>query len=123
MSSAHYINYKGLKKLIKQANNPDDLAQEPDLTAFFFELDRSVEDIDFFFNKRSADVDRRLHRLESRFRVGPVSDMVRLDLPSEEWEELVAAMVDLRSSLQKLTVCSEIARLTSSGSLKLISRA
>lgn len=104
-SRSHYINYKGLKKLIKKS----DAGASPgrgssDATAFFYELDRSLEDIDAFYNKRSGEIMRRLRLLEGRYQVGPVADLVRLDLPSEEWEELVSAMLDLRASLQKLLV-------------------
>lgn len=84
--------------------------EQPDATAFFYELDRSLEDIDAFFKKRAAEIRRRLHLLEARYHIGPVSDLVPLELPSDEWEELVSAMLDLRASLQKLLVSDRFSR-------------
>lgn len=103
--SAHYIDYKGLKKLIKHTRDTTSSSGANDSTAFMYELDRSLEDIDSFYNARSAEITRRLHMLENRYHIGPVSELLRLDLPSDEWEELVTAMLDLRASLQKLLVC------------------
>lgn len=100
--SSHYINYKGLKRLIKVTNGTPRHESPQDATAFFYELDRGLEDINLFYNKRTTDITRRLHLLEARYHIGPVSDLVPLDLPSDEWEELVSAMLDLRASLQKL---------------------
>lgn len=102
--SLHYINYKGLKKLIKQCSTEGSESERSKATAFFFELDRSVEDIDAFNNKRAAEIRRRIGLLERRYNIGPSSDLNKLNLPSDEWEELVTAMLDLRSSLQKLLV-------------------
>ena len=63
-----------------------------------------MEDIDAFDNKRAAEIRRRIGLLERRYNIGPSSDLNKLNLPSDEWEELVTAMLDLRSSLQKLLV-------------------
>ncbi|CCG84294.1 protein of unknown function [Taphrina deformans PYCC 5710] len=106
--SSHYIDYKGLKKVIKQIRHvePPDGAGRQD--EFMRQLDENVTDIDNFYNVRSADVTKRLRMLESRYHIGPESELLRLDLPSDEWEELVTAMLDLRASLQKLLWFAEV---------------
>ncbi|ORY85666.1 Glycerophosphoryl diester phosphodiesterase family-domain-containing protein [Protomyces lactucae-debilis] len=104
--AAHYINYKGLKKIIKSSEK--DERKETDLTAFLYELDRNLEDINEFFNRRNGDIFRRIGLLRSRYAIKDASDLKRLDMPSEDWEELVAAVIDLRSALQKLLFYAEV---------------
>jgi glycerophosphodiester phosphodiesterase len=110
--SAHYINYKALKKQIKSAQIPSadaipDESQSPDLTgsplhvlltiAFFFELDRNVEVVEDFFSKKSADIQRRLKSLIDRY--GENRTDMR-DAP--ELEDLVCSichLINTRSAL------------------------
>ena len=99
--SAHYINYKGLKKQIKSAQKPKDPSsdreQSPDLTgkyplspsaytAFFYELDRNVETVDDFFSKKSAETLRRLKLLIDKY-----GDSRSDQLDYHELEDLVFA--------------------------------
>ncbi|KAF9179517.1 Glycerophosphocholine phosphodiesterase [Haplosporangium sp. Z 11] len=69
--SRHYLNYKGLKKEIK--NGQDALANgestlEDVLTAFMFQLDREVEKVNNFFLYKRAELERRLRILTEKSR-------------------------------------------------------
>ncbi|BFZ58925.1 Glycerophosphocholine phosphodiesterase [Savitreella phatthalungensis] len=103
--AAHYVNYKGLKKIIKDISLKAD--QGLDLTPFFYELDINVDDIEDFFLRKVNEGRRRLTQLESHYKSAKDSKKQH-DLPSDEWEELVAATVDLRGTLQKLMWFSEV---------------
>lgn len=138
--SSNYIEYKGLKKQIKlvvlQRNNTG----ETDLirmfvvsafgthggsfilisnqTAFFFNLDRNLETVDSFFNKRLAEFQRRLKLLQGRYgdhfdwissENGSVksddsgeSALDRFGMDEDEMAELLGALLELRSGLRKL---------------------
>ena len=95
--SAHYLNYKTLKKQIKSAQRPIEPPHEesPDLTglarfccakrvAFFYELDRNVESVDDFFTKKSSDMQRRLKLLIDKY-----GDSGNDQLDYHELEDLV----------------------------------
>ncbi|KAG0255352.1 Glycerophosphocholine phosphodiesterase [Mortierella polycephala] len=69
--SRHYLNYKGLKKEIK--NGRDVLANgestmDDVLTAFMFQLDREVEKVNNFFLYKRAELERRLRILTEKTR-------------------------------------------------------
>ncbi|KAL2068810.1 hypothetical protein VTL71DRAFT_15148 [Oculimacula yallundae] len=97
--SASYINYKGLKKLIKAAVATQKTGQDPDLAEFFFTLDRNLEDVDDFYNKKFGDASRRLNLLKERY--GTEKDAFEtLDL--NDIEELRNALLELREQLRKL---------------------
>ncbi|PWY84903.1 GDPD-domain-containing protein [Aspergillus heteromorphus CBS 117.55] len=105
--SASYIRYKALKKLIKAAAENVKAGQEADLAGFFYSLDRNLEDVDYFYNKKYADFARRLKLLEDRY--GHSLDRGhRLD--SEEVEDLLAALLELRGQLRKLQWYGEVNR-------------
>jgi glycerophosphodiester phosphodiesterase len=90
------------------------------LTAFLYELDRNLEDVDEFFNRRNSDLFRRIGLLRNRYSIKSEPDLKRLDMPSDDWEELVAAMIDLRSSLQKLLFYAEVNK---QGMVKILKKA
>ncbi|KAL1843643.1 hypothetical protein VTJ49DRAFT_625 [Mycothermus thermophilus] len=102
-----YINYKGLKKLIKAAVKAAQDGEPVDLAEFFFELDRNLEDVDSFYNKKFADACRRLKVLQDRYGTSP--DVVS-NLDDDETEELMGALLELRSQLRKLQWFGEINR-------------
>lgn len=105
--SASYIKYKALKKLIKSAAEAKRLGEEPDLAGFFYSLDRNLEDVDHFYNKKYGDFLRRFKILEDRF--GASMDVThRLD--SEELEDVLAALLELRGQLRKLQWYGEVNR-------------
>lgn len=105
--SASYINYKALKKLIKSAAEDVKAGEKPDLAAFFYSLDRNVEDVDYFYNKKFADFSRRLKLLEDRYgytrETGPAFD-------TEDVEDLLTALLELRGQGRKLQWYAEINR-------------
>ncbi|EGY20009.1 hypothetical protein VD0002_g8573 [Verticillium dahliae] len=105
--AAYYINYKGLKKLIKGAAERAKSGQEVDLAGFFYELDRNLEDVDFFYNKKFGDAVRRLNLLHDRY--GRVPDVVST-LDEDEISELMGALIDLRTQLRNLVWFGEINR-------------
>jgi glycerophosphodiester phosphodiesterase len=74
---------------------------------FFFELDRNLEDVDSFYNKKFADACRRLRALQDRYGSSPE---VVANLDDDETEELMGALLELRSQLRKLQWFGEINR-------------
>ncbi|KAJ9265662.1 hypothetical protein DTO195F2_1701 [Paecilomyces variotii] len=102
-----YIKYKALKKLIKLAADDMKAGKEPDLAGFFYSLDRNLEDVDHFYNKKFADFSRRLKLLEDRFGHSRVAGQ-RLEL--EDVEDLLAALLELRGQLRKLQWYGEVNR-------------
>ncbi|KAK4043531.1 Glycerophosphoryl diester phosphodiesterase family-domain-containing protein [Parachaetomium inaequale] len=102
-----YINYKGLKKLIKAGVRAAQEGEQVDLAEFFFDLDRNLEDVDSFYNKKFADACRRLKVLQDRYGSSP--DVVA-NLDDDEIEELMGALLELRSQLRKLQWFGEINR-------------
>lgn len=101
-----YINYKGLKKLIKAAATASQNGQKVDLAEFFFALDRNLEDVDSFYNKKFSDACRRLKLLQDRY--GKMPDVSDLDV--DETEELMGALLELRSQFRNLQWFGEINR-------------
>ncbi|KAL2192417.1 Glycerophosphoryl diester phosphodiesterase family-domain-containing protein [Corynascus similis CBS 632.67] len=102
-----YINYKGLKKLIKAGVKAARDGEPVDLAEFFFELDRNLEDVDSFYNRKFADACRRLKVLQDRYGNSPE---VVTNLDDDEIEELMGAVLELRSQLRKLQWFGEINR-------------
>ena len=76
-------------------------------TEFFFALDRNLEDVDSFYNKKYADACRRLKVLQDRYGGSP--DVVA-NLDDDEVEELMGALLELRSQLRNLQWFGEINR-------------
>ncbi len=74
---------------------------------FFFALDRNLEDVDAFYNRKFADVNRRLRLLQDRY--GTSTDVVA-NLDQDEIEELMGALLEIRSQLRKLQWFGEINR-------------
>lgn len=105
--ASSYIDYKGLKKLIKAAAQTAKAGEKADLAEFFFALDRNLEDVDTFYNKKFAEAHRRLKLLQDRYGRNPE---VVVDLDDDEVEELMGALVDLRNRLRNLQWFGEINR-------------
>ncbi|KAN0119730.1 GDPD domain containing protein [Hyaloscypha variabilis] len=102
-----YINYKGLKKLIKTAVATAKTGKDPDLAEFFFSLDRNLEDVDEFYNKKFGDITRRLKLLEDRYGTSKQS-LEALD--HNEIDELRGALLDLRDQLRRVGWFGEVNR-------------
>ncbi|KAI4121970.1 MAG: hypothetical protein LQ338_006067 [Usnochroma carphineum] len=103
-----YIKYKSLKKLIKSAagtarthNNGADTAE------FFFFLDRNLEDVDSFYNKKYGDAARRLKLLQDRY--GRATETPS-SMDVDELEDLMGALLELRGQLRKLQWYGEVNR-------------
>ncbi|KAJ5620434.1 Glycerophosphoryl diester phosphodiesterase [Penicillium lagena] len=105
--SASYIKYKALKKLIKSAAEEIKGGQELDLAGFFYSLDRNVEDVDYFYNKKYAEYVRRLKLLEDRY---GYSMEGRHRLEPEDRHDLREALLDLRYHLRRLQWYGEVNR-------------
>lgn len=71
---------------------------------FFFALDRNVETVDNFYNKRLAEFSRRYRLLESRYALHPPH------FDPDEVSELLNALLELRSGLRKLEWYAEVNR-------------
>ncbi|TKA69425.1 hypothetical protein B0A49_04766 [Cryomyces minteri] len=99
--ASSYINYKGLKKLIKAAQ------QAVKEGEFFYALDRNLEDVDGFYNKKYAEAARRLRLLHDRYgRATQIPDGIDKD----EIDDLMGALLELRSQLRKLQWYGEVNR-------------
>ncbi|PHH53864.1 Glycerophosphodiester phosphodiesterase gde1 [Ceratocystis fimbriata CBS 114723] len=105
--SAFYIDYKDLKKLIKTVQKASKGGETADLAEFFYALDRNLEDVDTFYNKKLAEYARRMSLLQERY--GRAYDDTS-SLDDDEAEELMGALLDLRSHLRKLQWFGEINR-------------
>ncbi|OAA65451.1 glycerophosphodiester phosphodiesterase gde1 [Niveomyces insectorum RCEF 264] len=105
--ASSYVNYKGLKKLVKAAAETAKKGETADLAEFFFALDRNLEDVDSFYNKKFADTTRRLRLLQDRYGTSPE---VVAHLDQDEVEELMGALLELRGQLRKLQWFGEINR-------------
>ncbi|KAF1810351.1 GDPD-domain-containing protein [Eremomyces bilateralis CBS 781.70] len=103
--ASYYINYKGLKKHIKALAQETSSSGQVDLTEFLFSLDRNLEDVDGFYNRKYAKYTRRLKRLEDTYEKLP-----RDALDKDEAEELVRALLELRCQLRKLQWYGEVNR-------------
>ncbi|PQE33196.1 Glycerophosphodiester phosphodiesterase GDE1 protein [Rutstroemia sp. NJR-2017a WRK4] len=106
--SSSYINYKGLKKLIKAAAASAKNNSDVDLAEFFFSLDRNLEDVDDFYNKKFSDASRRLKLLQERYGNSKLYSTQALD--RNDVEELMGALLELRSQLRKLQWFGEVNR-------------
>ncbi|KAF2266841.1 GDPD-domain-containing protein [Lojkania enalia] len=105
--ASSYINYKGLKKLIKTASEAVKNGSDPDLAAFFFSLDRNLEDVDHFYNKKYAESARRIKLLHDRYgQAAQTSEGIDKD----EAQDLMGALLELRSQLRKLQWYGEVNR-------------
>lgn len=105
--AAAYIDYRGLKKLVKAAAAAAQHGEQVDLATFFFALDRNLEDVDTFYNKKLADAHRRLKVLQDAYGEAPESVA---NLNGDEAEELMGALLDLRTQLRNLQWFGEINR-------------
>lgn len=74
---------------------------------FFYTLDRNLEDVDHFYNKKFQDFSRRLKLLEDRFGVSP---QAAAHLDPDEREDLLAALLELRGQLRNLQWYGEVNR-------------
>ncbi|KAL1607850.1 Glycerophosphocholine phosphodiesterase [Paraconiothyrium brasiliense] len=97
--ASSYIDYKRLKKLIKTAVES--------VKKFFFSLDRNLEDVDGFYNKKYAEYARRLKLLHGRYgRAAQVPEGIDRD----EKEDLMGALLEVRSALRNLQWYGEVNR-------------
>lgn len=105
--ASSYIDYKGLKKLIKATQRAGEDGQEPDLAGFSFTLDRQLENVDTFYNRKYAEFSRRLRLLYEKY--GMVSKMQDA-MDKEEMEDLMGALLELRGQYRKLQWYGEVNR-------------
>ena len=70
-------------------------------------MDRNLEDVDQFYNKKFADFSRRLKLLEERY---GSSQEAAQQLDAEEAEDLIPALLELRGQLRKLQWYGEVNR-------------
>jgi glycerophosphodiester phosphodiesterase len=76
-------------------------------SGFFFSLDRNLEDVDQFYNKKYSDFSRRLKLLQDRY--GFLHDAAQ-QLDAEDTEDLIAALLELRGQMRKLQWYGEVNR-------------
>lgn len=123
--SQWYIDYKGLKKLVKQAaleanrqvgastlipdgdskklSSVDDQITAP----FFYQIDRNVEIVDKFYNSKFAEYSRRLRHVEQQCAL--MWQQVTHDEADEiEKQEIIDMLLELRSYLRNLQWYAEV---------------
>ncbi|KAH9845390.1 glycerophosphocholine phosphodiesterase GDE1-like [Teratosphaeria destructans] len=105
--ASSYIDYKGLKKLIKAAQRAVENGQDPDLAGFSFTLDRQLENVDTFYNRKYAELSRRLRLLYDRY--GMVSKMQDA-MDKDERDDLMSTLLELRGTYRKLQWYGEVNR-------------
>ncbi|KAI5287776.1 Glycerophosphocholine phosphodiesterase [Ascosphaera aggregata] len=105
--ASSYINYKALKSLIKSEIEQVKGGNEPNLAGFFYLLDRNLEDVDYFYNKKLADFSRRLKLLEERYGTPVLSSQKPR---GDEIDDLLAALLELRGQFRKLQWYAEVNR-------------
>ncbi|KAH0541280.1 hypothetical protein FGG08_004204 [Glutinoglossum americanum] len=66
---------------------------------FFYFLDRNLEDVDSFFNKKLHDFSRRLKLLQDRY--GKSAELPE-GIDRDELEDLIGALLELRGQMRKL---------------------
>ncbi|KAF3911905.1 hypothetical protein ABW21_db0205023 [Orbilia brochopaga] len=102
-----YIQYKNLKKRIKKVINDTQDGSDPDLAPFIFFLDRELEKVDQFYNKRLADCTRKLKILGERHKE-------QFDepnqIPCHELEEHAEVLLELRGQLRKIAWFGDVNR-------------
>ena len=74
---------------------------------FMFSLDRNLEDVNDFYNRKFADSSRRVKLLSDRY--GTSAEAINM-LDRNEFEELMGALLDLRGELRKLQWFGEVNR-------------
>ena len=105
--ASSYIDYKRLKKLIKAAQQAVEHGENPDLAGFSFTLDRQLENVDTFYNRKYAEFSRRLRLLYDRY--GMVSKL-HDGMDNDEMEDLMGALLELRGHYRKLQWYGEVNR-------------
>ena len=74
---------------------------------FFYSLDRNLEDVESFYNRKFSETTRRLKLLEGRY--GRYNN-VGTSMEREEVEDLMGALLELRGLLRKLQWYGEVNR-------------
>lgn len=78
------------------------------LLEFFYALDRNLEDVDMFYNRKYADFSRRLRLLYDRY--GQATTGPESTLEKEEMEDLMGALLELRGNYRNLIWFGEVNR-------------
>ncbi|CEP63797.1 glycerophosphocholine phosphodiesterase LALA0_S09e02718g [Lachancea lanzarotensis] len=114
--SHQYVNYKSLKKHIKEitvakeeqrkqylrdaginGDRSEELLEEPDvkkrLATFFFALDKDIEKVNEFYNKQFLEYDRRLRRLLSSAQVTNLSAIATAEKSVQSHSEITGETI------------------------------
>jgi len=74
---------------------------------FYFSLDRNLEDVNDFYNRKFGEAYRRLKLLQDRY--GTTAEALQ-SLDRNDFDELMGALLDLRGQLRKLQWFGEVNR-------------
>ncbi|KAK5117265.1 hypothetical protein LTR62_005882 [Meristemomyces frigidus] len=102
-----YIDYKRLKKLIKAAEQAVGAGSDPDLAGFSFTLDRQLENVDTFYNRKYGEFSRRLRLLYDRY---GMTSKLHDGMDKDEMEDLIGTLLELRGWYRKLQWFGEVNR-------------
>lgn len=112
--SHHYLNYKDLKKQIKeivkiQESLPEDkldnIEVKKALASFFFAIDRNIELVDDFYNKQFFEYDKRLKKLITI--IANFNDVDNYN-DDDELEEIIGVLLEIRTVFRNLKWFGEL---------------
>lgn len=100
-----YINYNDLKKKIKiLANFKRTSANTPSLSEFLNDLDKNVDKVDGFYSKQISEFEQKLESFKIKYEAYIKQREFNTGTYYLDEDDLLGALVGLRSQLQKLSV-------------------
>lgn len=112
--SIFYMNYKNLKKTIKNIDydfNPEEMEvsdlMNSILSQFFYQLDRNIEKVDQFYNGKFNEYHRRLSKIITLLEVkeGKIHHQIDSD---EELDEIISILLELKNVFRNLKWFGEL---------------
>lgn len=112
--SVFYMNYKNLKKIIKNIDydfNPtetevSDLINSI-LSQFFYQLDRNIEKVDTFYNGKFNEYNRRLNKILTliNYKEGKIHHQID---SNDELDEIISILLELKTVFRNLKWFGEL---------------
>lgn len=112
--SVFYMNYKNLKKIIKNIDydfNPTEMEISDlinsILSQFFYQLDRNIEKVDTFYNSKFDEYNRRLNRIVTLLNYSNGEIHHQID-SNDELDEIIAILLELKNFFRNLKWFGEL---------------
>lgn len=111
--SVFYMNYKNLKKLIKNIDydfNPNEMEisdlVNTILSQFFYQLDRNIEKVDNFYNSKFSEYSNRLNTIVTYLNYHDNKINQQIDL--NELDEIISILLELKNFFRNLKWFGEL---------------